>query len=213
MIVPLLIGQIGIFSLIDVFPLTCQMKLMTDKNHMIVTAAANMFARYGYSKTTMGDIAAEAGVARQTVYNAFPGKEEILRAVVRQAGEDTYVAVMDAWTKVETVDEKLAAFHAFGPLKWFEAIRAAPDWAELMDGMHKAASEEISALELKWRTAIADMLRAEAPERAGAAPGHDEIVDFFYATSLNAKHGTQGIEQLRSRLGTIKAATLALLEG
>ncbi|MEJ8561870.1 helix-turn-helix domain-containing protein [Yoonia sp. GPGPB17] len=184
---------------------------MTNKNHMIITAATNMFARYGYSKTTMGDIAAEAGVARQTVYNAFPGKEEILRAVVRQAGEETYAAVMNEWADATTLEEKLSAFQTFGPLKWFEAIHAAPDWAELMDGMHKAASEEMTTLDLQWRNAITQMLNTDGPERTDATKGHDEIADFFYATSLNAKYGVKDIEQLRSRLRTIRAATLALL--
>lgn len=185
---------------------------MTDKNHMIVTAAASMFARYGYSKTTMGDIAAEAGVARQTVYNAFPGKEEILRAVVRQAGEDTYAAVMAVWADASTINEKLTAFHDLVPLKWFEVISAAPDWAELMEGLHQAASEEMSAFDLRWRAAIAKMLEAEKSETAGASPSHQDIVDFFYATSLNAKYGVNDIAQLRSRLATIRIATLALLD-
>lgn len=186
---------------------------MTDKNQMIVSAATQMFARYGYSKTTMGDIASEAGVARQTVYNAYPGKEEILRAVVRQAGEDTYVAVMAAWAKVETIDEKLAAFHELGPLKWFEAIRAAPDWAELMDGMHKAACEEMTALDRKWRVAISELFQANFPEGTSGSLDHHDIVEFFYSTSLNAKYGVDEIAQLRTRLMTIRVATIALLKG
>jgi AcrR family transcriptional regulator len=184
---------------------------MIEKNQLIVTAAAQMFARYGYSKTTMGDIAAEAGVARQTVYNAYPGKEEILRAVVRQAGEDTYVAVMAAWENAGTVEEKLAAFHKLGPLKWFEAIRAAPDWAELMDGLHKAACEEKSVLDTKWRAALSEMLQVEKPQDTLASDRHHEIVDFFYSTSLNAKYGIDDVAQLGSRLATIRIATLALL--
>ncbi len=212
MIVPPLIGQIGIFSLIDVFPSTCQMKTMTDKTHMIVSAAANMFARYGYSKTTMGDIANEAGVARQTVYNAFPGKEEILRAVVRQAGDETYSAVMASWADTDSIDDKLSAFHQYGPLKWFEAICAAPDLAELMDGLHRAASEEMTALDLKWRAALTEMLQTSLAARDGLPASIDDIVDFFYSASLNAKHGVQDLAQLRSRLATIKLATLALLK-
>ncbi len=185
---------------------------MSDKTHMIVSAAATMFARYGYSKTTMGDIATEAGVARQTVYNAFPGKEEILRAVMRQAGEETFTKVMAVWSETNSVDAKLTAFHEFGPVAWFEAIRAAPDWAELLDGLHKAASEEMKQLDLKWRSALDDMLREHAPVSDEHIPSHDDIVDFFYSTSLNAKHGSDDIAQLRSRLATIKSATLALLK-
>ena len=183
----------------------CQIKSMTDKTQIIVTAATNMFARYGYAKTTMGDIASEAGVARQTVYNAFPGKDEILRAVVRQAGEDTYAAVMKAWSKTDSIDEKLSIFHELGPLKWFEAIRAAPDWAELIDGMHNAASEVMAAQDAQWRHAFATVLRTNATERP-------DVVDFFYSASLNAKYGVEDVQHLRTRLATIKNATLALLK-
>lgn len=187
------------------------MKFMSEKNHKIVAAAANMFARYGYSKTTMGDIAAEAGVARQTVYNAFQGKEDILRAVARQTGEDTFAAVMEVWSRVSSIEEKLTAFHEIGPIKWFEAIRAAPDWADLIDGLYKAASEEIAAQDIKWRAELSEVLQVEAPKGAARQPSHHDIVDFFYSTSMNAKHGAADIEQLRSRLATIKAATLALI--
>ncbi len=184
---------------------------MTGKNDVIVVAATNMFARYGYAKTTMGDIAAEAGVARQTVYNAFPGKEEILRAVVRHAGEKTFAAVTDAWKSAGTTAEKLAAFHDLGPLSWFEVIRAAPDWAELMDGVHKAASEEMTALDQKWRAALTDILCPDAAQDDAVPTRPHDVVDFFYSTSMNAKHGAQDIDHLRSRLATIRAATLSLL--
>ncbi|MCO4846581.1 MAG: TetR/AcrR family transcriptional regulator [Yoonia sp.] len=185
---------------------------MTENSHMIVTAAANMFARYGYSKTTMGDIAAEAGVARQTIYNAFSGKEEILRAVCRKEGEDTYAAVMAAWADAEAISEKLDAFHLFGPIRWFEAVRATPDWAVLMDGLNKISSEEMSVISHQWRAAITEMLQADTPQGTAASLSLHDIVDFFYSTSLNAKYGVDDITQLRARLATIKVATLVLLQ-
>ena len=60
---------------------------MTEKNSQILDAAQSVFARYGVSKTTMNDIAREAGIARQTLYNKYPGKSEVLRACVRQYGD------------------------------------------------------------------------------------------------------------------------------
>ena len=56
---------------------------MNSRTQNILEAAQIVFARYGVSKTTMSDIAREAGVARQTVYNAFATKNEVLREVVR----------------------------------------------------------------------------------------------------------------------------------
>ena len=43
----------------------------------ILAAAETIFARYGFRKTTVDDIAKEAGLSRATVYLYFASKEEI----------------------------------------------------------------------------------------------------------------------------------------
>lgn len=187
-------------------------KIMTDTTQTILAAAATMFARYGYTKTTMADIATEAGVARQTVYNAFPSKEEILRAVVRRESDTTFSEVMAIWADAGTLDEKLNAFQTLGPLKWYDLICAAPDLAELMDGLHKAASEVMVHFDAQWRSEIAKALRNSLDQNPSPMVPPEDIADFFYSTSLNAKHGVKDTEQLRVRLDTIRAATLALLK-
>jgi AcrR family transcriptional regulator len=50
----------------------------------IAAAAAALFARDGYPSVTMAQIAAESGVADQTLYNYFPTKESL---VFDRAGE------------------------------------------------------------------------------------------------------------------------------
>lgn len=192
---------------------TCQMKIMVEKNELIVEAAARMFARYGFAKTTIGDIATEAGVARQTVYNAFSGKDGILRAVVRHHGQKTYDGVISAWADATTVAEKLTIFQEQGPIAWFEAVRAAPDWAALIDGMHKAATEEIKVLDAQWIAALDRMLEGHDVATTDDGPSLREVAEFFYTTSLNAKYGAADLEALRRRLATIRTATLALLDG
>jgi AcrR family transcriptional regulator len=47
----------------------------------IVDAARRLFARYGYRRTSMNDIAREAGLAKTTLYLHYKGKDDILRAV------------------------------------------------------------------------------------------------------------------------------------
>jgi TetR/AcrR family transcriptional repressor of mexJK operon len=47
----------------------------------IVKTAADLFLRRGYGGTSMDMIAAEAGVARQTIYNQFESKEALFRAI------------------------------------------------------------------------------------------------------------------------------------
>jgi AcrR family transcriptional regulator len=51
----------------------------------VVAAAARVFLRHGYAGATIPVIAAEAGVALQTVYRAAPGKAGLLAAAVTAA--------------------------------------------------------------------------------------------------------------------------------
>lgn len=186
---------------------------MDERQKSILNAAWTMFARYGFSKTTISDIANEAGVARQTVYNVFPGKEEILQAVVRIASEESLSAVEDAWGAAGSLEEKLAAFHTLGPISWFEAMRAAPDWAELMDGVDKAAKHEIAVMEKKWIASIQRFLVNDELLPSNECSSSIEIAEFIYSTSKNAKYGAEDIEHLKRRLATIRLAILQLLEG
>lgn len=48
----------------------------------IIDASRKLFARRGFSETSMGDIARSAQVARATVYNNFDDKQDILAAII-----------------------------------------------------------------------------------------------------------------------------------
>jgi len=53
-----------------------------ERQQQILDAAATVIVRQGYDKTTMSDIAGEAGASRRTVYLYFKGKEELLEALL-----------------------------------------------------------------------------------------------------------------------------------
>jgi TetR/AcrR family transcriptional regulator len=52
------------------------------KEQVIVTAARKRFAHYGFSKVTMDEIAADAGMGKASLYYYFPTKERLFEAVV-----------------------------------------------------------------------------------------------------------------------------------
>ena len=54
------------------------------KRQLLETALA-VFARHGYRKTSMDDVAQAAGVSRQGLYLHFPTKEDLFRAAIEQA--------------------------------------------------------------------------------------------------------------------------------
>ncbi len=55
-----------------------------ERQEQILNAAVAVIVRLGYDKTTMNDIADEAGVSRGTVYLYFKGKAELFEALVYQ---------------------------------------------------------------------------------------------------------------------------------
>jgi AcrR family transcriptional regulator len=55
-----------------------------DKRQAIIDAALRVFAREGYGQASVDAIAAEAGVAKPTIYNHLGGKENLFRHVLAE---------------------------------------------------------------------------------------------------------------------------------
>ena len=51
----------------------------------LLEATLACLARHGIAKTTLDDVAREAGVARATLYRYFPGKQALLADIARVA--------------------------------------------------------------------------------------------------------------------------------
>jgi AcrR family transcriptional regulator len=78
-----------------------------DAPALVCEAAYRLFSTKGYLATSIEDIAAEAGVARPTVFSAVGPKPVILRAVVDQAlaGDDAPVAIAERPWWREAIEE------------------------------------------------------------------------------------------------------------
>jgi len=49
----------------------------TEKHHMIMTAAAALFAKQGYQKTTVDEIVSRAGISKGLFYHYFENKKDV----------------------------------------------------------------------------------------------------------------------------------------
>ncbi len=76
----------------------------------VVDAALACLARYGTAKTTIDDIARQAGLSRATIYRAFPGgRDEILAAVVDTEAARLFSAVGVRLGESADLEEALVA--------------------------------------------------------------------------------------------------------
>ena len=91
-------------------------RLAAETRRRIIEAAGRRFLRDGYAATSMNAIAAEAGVAVQTVYASMKTKRDILEAVIQLAvreEDDVSVAAGTRWREMEAEADgtaKLAMF-------------------------------------------------------------------------------------------------------
>lgn len=69
----------------------------TDRRRQILDAAVKVFARSGFHRARVGDIAEEAGVAYGLVYHYFKSKEELLETIFR----DTWTQMLARVREVE----------------------------------------------------------------------------------------------------------------
>ena len=65
------------------------------------------FARHGFAKTSMADIARASGISRTSLYNHFPTKEDVFKALSERINTRVYNAVVAALRSPGAWDERL----------------------------------------------------------------------------------------------------------
>ncbi|WEZ84709.1 helix-turn-helix domain containing protein [Rhizobium sp. 32-5/1] len=85
------------------------MEKQDHKSALILDAALPVFARYGFQKTTMADIARAAEISRASLYLAFNSKEELFRAGSARAHEQTMSDVEAVLGRTGNVVDRIAA--------------------------------------------------------------------------------------------------------
>jgi AcrR family transcriptional regulator len=80
-----------------------------QREHEILRAAIRVFARQGYHKSKVGEVAAEAGVAYGLVYHYFGSKESLLETIFRRTWKQMLRFVKEIEESDTTSQEQLRA--------------------------------------------------------------------------------------------------------
>lgn len=76
----------------------------------IMTAARNLFQRFGLFRTTMEDIARAAGKGKSSLYYYYTSKDDIFNMMVQEDMDDVFAQVSFGVAQAATAEEKLKAF-------------------------------------------------------------------------------------------------------
>jgi AcrR family transcriptional regulator len=81
-----------------------------DIKDTIIDAAREVFARFGFKKTTMNEIAGSVFKAKSSIYYYYKSKEEIFRAIVEKEGNILKSELMSAIRKEADPRRQLRAY-------------------------------------------------------------------------------------------------------
>jgi len=81
-----------------------------ERRRAILEAARAVFARQGYADTVVDDIAAQAGMAKGTLYLYFPSKEQIYLAALLEQARQLDADSAAAMNTAGSWKDKLAAY-------------------------------------------------------------------------------------------------------
>jgi len=105
------------------------------KRELIIKAAINSFRRYGYLKTTFGDIAKEAGVSRALIYSHFKDKRDLFISLNSNL-QDRWFAMSEAIVKSDSSDyEKLSKIIDIWIIDSYHNIRNGAYGNQILDGL------------------------------------------------------------------------------
>jgi AcrR family transcriptional regulator len=127
----------------------------------ILDAALRVFGQYGFRRTSMDDIAREAGIGKGTIYLSFTGKEEVFQALSQRLAQQMLAGAEAARHRPGTTADKLTAMNAAWFGTYAETISRSPHAAELLDAKHRLSADLVADSASRCKRLVRDVL-AEA---------------------------------------------------
>ena len=185
---------------------------MRDKNRLQVIAAATLvFARYGFKRTTMNDIAREAGVSRSTLYGLFSGKEELLQASMIQYMDDAIIGINEHLDDTMSLDRQLALVFEWVVVRGFELTRQTPDAKDIVDGVHPVWTDALQEKYAEIISLVVGLLKPYDKQVRAAGMNTRDLAQLLCAASGSLKKVAQNASHLRKMHSDLIALATAAL--
>jgi len=170
------------------------------KKAKVLEAAQSVFFRYGYRRTTMGDLASAAGISRPALYLIFCNKEKVFEAVLRSFVTGALAEIRAGLAGHASPEERLRFVFDVWAVRPFGLLAATPDAKELIDCGFEFAREAIDEGTLAFEAELAAILaplHAQAPDQA-LTP--DQIARILTRAVHGFKESAQNPENLRAMI-------------
>ena len=185
---------------------------MNEREKKIAEAAIRTYSRLGVKHATMTEIAKEADVTRQTVYNTFPSTDAVLRAAIRYYIDVQWSKIHIGWRSCNTLGEKLdLLLHHFALEPW-EYINSSPEAAEMERGYNEAGKAEVVTAREGFRDEVAQLFVPFKDVLAKKGTSPHAVADFIGAATEGIKYNNADRDSMIVAIATLKASLISLTE-
>jgi AcrR family transcriptional regulator len=181
---------------------------MNDKEIQIMEASLRILGRYGIKRATMGDIAKEADISRQTLYASFANKDEIIVAALHYFSTKTQTAVLLAWETQSDLSEKLDTFFQLEIRNIFEMVRNSPDAEELTTGANTETRAAIKCVYMEKQNMLARLFAPYQDAIVASGQNLDDFAYFVQSSAINFKHSADNLDDLNRLLASLQSMVL-----
>ena len=185
---------------------------MNERDLKVVTAAFGLFAHYGVGKTSMAEIATESGVARQTVYNAFDGKEDLIFAALLHYADKSRADVERDCANVTDLSGRLEIL--FGHLAEipFEAMQRLPHLDEILEIGDGLSEDRRSEIRETYKSAIRSALAPHERHLRQRGVALESLSVLLKGVLTHIKREARDADHLRDLFEPIKALIVSCAE-
>ena len=182
---------------------------MTETELNIVEAAIRTFVRYGARKAAMADIAEEAGVSRQTLYDVFGNKDELIIASIRHITEQNLGRVEERLGDVASLADQLDIYFAETIVKSYELLQTSGDAEDLISGHNEAGRGEIARSHERHEKLVTRLLAPHATNIQAAGQTHRQLAHFVVTTVMSFKYSANNRRDLNGLLDCLSNLVIA----
>jgi AcrR family transcriptional regulator len=173
----------------------------------IMSAAFTLFGRYGFKRTSMEDIAIEAGLSRTALYLQFRNKEDIFRELARGLHEAGLSGAEAALEGDGSFAHRLRAAVEAKTLRMIEVVQASPHGNELMDEKNRLCGDLATDSERGFQEMLTRAFeRADRQgeiDLAGSGLNAAEAADLFAHATFGLKDLEGSKDAYRRRLESL----------
>lgn len=104
---------------------------MLETEERIIQAAVETFQKYGTHRTTMADVAKQAGLSRQTLYATFASKVELIDKTLQYVSRRCLDHAEKRLINCKNLEEQLDVYFDETIIRPFEWIQSSPEASDL----------------------------------------------------------------------------------